>query len=169
MRRVFTLIAALAVFLPLSACAPWPHIEHHRPSMTGRLMEAGQPVAGAELFLGAQPGSNQPCREVGERLGVSGLDGRFGVAALSRTVLMHSWIQSPEQTGQLTALCIRRPPQDVQIGALVWMFIDKPLSVTLECELSRARGRQDLGNAQVSSPLGQPQFCHAARVPAQAS
>lgn len=83
-------------------------------------------------------------------------------------VLTQSLLNPPSQTGQITALCIRRPRSDAQIGALLIMFIDKPMSVSIDCDVSKKRGHNEMGNAQVSSPLGQPQLCQAVRLPRDA-
>lgn len=157
-------MALLALLLPVAACAPWPHVEHTRPKIVGRLVEAGKPMPGVELFLGAKPGLNEPCEELGEQLPVSAVDGSFQLAERSSLVLVQSLLNPPSQTSQITAICIRRPQRGAEIGALLVHFVNKPASVSVTCDVSRTRERGDMGNAQVSSPLGQPQLCRAVHV-----
>lgn len=169
MHSVIVRIALLVALTPVAACAPWPHIEYLRPSAEGRLLDDGKPIAGAEVFLGAMPGTNDPCAEMGDRVATSAIDGSFHVSARSRTALIKSLLSPASETGKITAICIRRPGADVQIGALIVMFIDMPTSVSLDCDVSKKkRASSEAGNAQISSPLGQPQLCQAVRVPRDA-
>lgn len=131
-------------------------------------MDGGKPILGAEVFLGAKPGTNDPCGEAGDRVAVSPIDGSFKISERSSVVLAQSLLNPPSRTGQITAVCIRRPNSDAQIGALLIMFIDKPMRVSMDCDVSNPRGRNEMGNAQISSPLGQPQLCQAVRVPRDA-
>lgn len=165
MQKIIACTVLVAGLASLTACAPWPHVEHSRPSIAGRLLEDGKPIPGAGVFLGAKPGTNDPCGEAGDRVDVSPVDGRFQIAEHSNALLMQSLLNPPDRTMQLTAVCIRRADGTAQIGALLPMFVDKPASVALDCEISKKRGRDDMGNAQMASPLGQPQFCRAVRVP----
>jgi hypothetical protein len=171
MPSVAVRIVLLALLAHLTACAPWPHVEYTRPSVLGRLVEDGKPIAGAEVFLGAKPATNDPCSEAGDRVAVSAIDGSFHISERSNTVLMLSLLNPPSVTGMITAICVRRAQTDngIQIGALLITFIDKPTSVSIDCDISKKRERNDMGNAQVSSPLGQPQLCRAIRVPRDAS
>ena len=155
------LLAVLALSLP--ACVPWPNQAHTRPSMQGSLSEGGVPIPGAEVFVGKFAGTNTPCQEVGERVPVSPTDGSFSVAPESERQLFLSVLNPPRYTGKITAICIRHPSRGVLIGALVQMFVDKPLSVKVSCDLSRAGVGFGLGNAQTSSPIGQAQVCIATR------
>ena len=159
-----TRIGLLALLGTLAACAPWPHIEYRRPRVEGRLVDGGKPIPGVEVFLGERPGSKDPCGEAGDRVVVSPIDGRFHISERSGAVYVLSLLNPPSRTGQLTAVCIRRPDSEAQIGALLIMFIDKPMSVSMDCDVSKARGRNEMGNVQASSPLGQAQLCQAVRV-----
>lgn len=165
MQSVVARIALLVALAPVGACAPWPHVEYVRPSVLGQLLDDGEPIAGAEVFLGAKPGTNDPCAVMGDRVAVSAVDGSFQVSSLSRTALTTSLLNPVSKTGKITAICIRRPGADVQIGALLAMLVDKPMSVSLDCDVSKKKeGSEEMGNVQLSSPLGQPQLCRAVRV-----
>ena len=129
--------------------------------MKGTLSEGGKPIPGAEVFVGKHAGTNAPCQEVGERVPVSPTDGSFSIAPESERQLFLSVLNSPQYTGKITAICVRHPVRGVLIGALVTMFVDKPLSVQLNCDLLQVRDRSALGNAQTSSPISQAQVCIA--------
>ncbi len=161
--RLAARFMTLALLAPLTACAPWPHVEYEQPDIVGRVVDNGKPVPEADVFLGAKPGLNEPCSEVGERVAVSAVDGSFRIAGRSSTVLMRSWLNPASQTGRITAVCIRRPQAGVQIGALIMMFMDQPMSISMECDLSNKSVAK--GDAQIASPLGQTQHCRAVRSP----
>lgn len=121
-------------------------------------------IPGGEVFLGARPGENHPCSVLGDRIAVSPVDGTFQIQETSSLVLMQSWLNPPSRTGQITAVCIRRPHSETLIGALLVMTIDQPMRVSIDCDVSKKRERNEMGNAQLSSPLGQQQLCKAVRV-----
>jgi len=129
------------------------------------VLDHGNPGSGVEIFLGAKPGTNHPCSEVGEPVQVSAVDGSFRVPAVSKTVLSQSLLNPPSRTSSITAICVRRPAdREAQIGALLWMFIEKPVSMSVSCELSVGMAG-GMGNGQLASPLGQAQLCRANRAP----
>jgi hypothetical protein len=131
--------------------------------MKGTLTEGGKLIPNAEVFLGKYAGTSTPCQEVEERISVSPVDGSFSIAPKSDTHLFLSLLNRPRDTGKITAVCILHPVRGVLIGALVMMFVDKPSSVRVSCDLSLSGERSSLGSAQTSSPFGQPQACIATR------
>lgn len=164
MPRLFTRTLLLWTLACLSACAPWPHVEHTRPTVVGKLLDGGKPVPGADIFLGMNPGAAQPCDQAGEVIEVSSDNGGFQISRRSKTEPIWSFLNPPSVTSKLTAVCIRRPHQAPLLGALLDIRTDKPLSLSMECELSKRPGRDEIGATQVSGASTQLPVCSTRRV-----
>lgn len=155
---IFRLLAALLTGT-LASCMPAPHVAYLRPAASGLLLENGQPIPGAELFLSNHPGDNEPCSAKGEPIPVSP-EGMFAWTSVQERKLMDSVIDPVAVRGSLTVLCIRHATSAVRIGAVIFMKQSAPLALRLACDTARPR-RGPGGPHVVSAMLGQAQYCEA--------
>ena len=147
----------------LAASVPMPCMAQSRPALGGIVLEAGQPIAGVELFLGKFPGKNEPCTDVGEVIPVAA-DGSFSSTPPRERERTDAQSDPGAVIAKLTAVCIRHPAKGVLIGVMLFMGRQDPASIRLDCDAARPHRGGD-GPHTVSSMLGQPQYCAASDAP----
>ena len=130
------------------------------PEISGIVKMVGMNRSDIQLYLGAMPGTNQPCSAVGIPVSISE-EGRFSVPAVIEVHQKILTLNDPAHISKLTALCWRQDQAAPQLAALITTSVSQRVYVKVDCLFSAPLTREQMGNAQVTAPLLQPQFCRA--------
>jgi hypothetical protein len=160
MKTLVKRISLTGLMLILAACVSVSQTAFTTPEISGVVNTAGMDPTGIQLYLGTTSGTNEPCSAAGAPVSISD-EGRFSIPAVTEAHQKILTLNDPAHISKLTALCWRQDQATPQLAALIVTPVSQRVHVKVDCQFSAPLTREQLGNAQVTAPLLQPQFCRA--------
>lgn len=128
MMRMFTVFAATLCV----ACVPFPHAVVRLPAISGHVVMAGTPVAGAQIHAGYGP-LGEPCA-TSSQLAITDVSGAFKVEKARQLRFFYAPLVAPISiTG--VSLCISSGGTTVFADEVTWRPYDAK-DIILECDLA---------------------------------
>lgn len=135
----------LALAAAASACVPWPHTVIQQPAMSGRVVAAGVPVAGAQL-LSAAGTNDEPCAAT-VALAATAADGSFRIAERRQWRFVYAPLVAPISIAGLR-LCIAAEGPPVFADEFLFQPYGESREQTLVCDLAAPRRAAGIGGRE---------------------
>lgn len=125
--------AAFSTFLAiaLSGCLVLPHRAQLQPYVTGQILENGQPVVGAKVFVLSNLRQNACVESDSEA--ITDLNGRFSIAEVRET----RFITAFGDPGEVWGICIQYDGNFI-VGWRAGGIGTSPQSATVKCDISQS-------------------------------
>jgi len=144
---VFTISASVLC----AGCIPFPHKVVRLPAISGRLVESGLPVAGAQV-LAAQGSLYEPCSAT-TPLAITDASGAFKIEKKAQLKFLYAPLVAPISISGLS-LCISYSGNTVFADQIVWQPYNSK-EIVLECDLASSSIFTDINNQH------RARLCHA--------
>jgi hypothetical protein len=139
--------------LLLAACYPRPHEYIRVPAVSGVLLNAGNPVRGATVFVAQMAAVHDNYCQGLRSVGTTDSNGNFQIAPLIEHRLFASMLNPPRFIGQMTSVCFKTTEQQYY-GMSIIAPTDHQTSYKASCDLT-STGAVFLGGVSIpGNPRG---------------
>jgi hypothetical protein len=131
-------IGLVSATLLLAACYPRPHEYTRVPAVSGVLLNAGNPIGGATVFVAQNAAIHDKYCQGLRSVATTDSNGNFQIAPRIEYRLVASVLNPPRFIGQMTSVCFKTSEQQYY-GMSIIAPTDHQTSYRASCDLTSTR------------------------------
>lgn len=144
-------IFAISASILCTGCIPFPHTVVRLPAISGRIVESGSPINGAQV-LAAKGSLYEPCSAT-TPLAITDASGAFRIEKKAQLQFLYAPLVAPISVAGLS-LCISYGGNTVFADQIMWQPYNSK-EIVLECDLASSSTFTDISNQH------RARLCHA--------